>query len=94
MQLPIPRTRQKVIRTLLFSFLVLTCLKVWLAPVEVVQPVHAQIPNSGQQRYDMIAELKRVNQQLTELISVVKTHTIKVRMAGADNQPNGARGQR
>ncbi len=94
MQLRFAPTRQSIIRTLGFSFLLLTCLKVWLSPVDVIQPAVAQIPNSGKQRFDMLAELKRVNQQLSELISVVRTHTIKVRMDGADNKRTGAPGRR
>ncbi len=71
-------------RSIITIILVLTCLKVWLGPADIIQPAVAQIPNSGQQRYDMIDELKRVNKQLSELIAVMKTHTIKVQMAGGD----------
>ena len=66
-------------------FGVLTCARVWLGPAQVLPEVHAQIPDSGLQRKELLEEVRRTNQVLAEIKQVLLTQTIQVRLQGADN---------
>ena len=68
-------------------FVLLTCLHVWIGPVQILEHASAQIPDSGHQRKLLIDETRRTNQLLTEIAQILREQTLNVRIATADNQP-------
>ena len=77
-------------RSLLTRFLgvlvLLTCLRVWVAPGTLATPARAQIPDSGAQRKMFLEEARKTNRLLTEIRQLLESHTFNVRVQGADNQ--------
>jgi hypothetical protein len=67
-------------------FVLLTCLRVWVGPVPLLPKAQAQIPDSGMQRKLLLDEAKRTNQLLGEIKQILTSHTLNVRLEGADNQ--------
>lgn len=61
--------------------------KVWIGPFDPVGVASAQIPDSAAQRKQLIEELRRTNELLARIDETIRTHTIKVRVTGADNTP-------
>jgi hypothetical protein len=64
----------------------LTCLRVWTAPADLVPLARAQIPDSGAQRQMLVEETRKTNRLLTEIKQLLESHTFNVRVRGADNQ--------
>ncbi|HSV12721.1 MAG TPA: hypothetical protein VLI90_00575 [Tepidisphaeraceae bacterium] len=48
-------------------------------------PAHAQLPDAGAQRNDMIAELKGVNERLDRLTAVLSSGNLQVKVAKSDD---------
>ena len=71
------------------GLIVLTCLRVWLGPVEWTPRAQAQLPDSAKQRVDQIAELRRSNELLGEIVRILRTEQIKVVVEGSDKKPAG-----
>lgn len=71
----------------LYALAVLTCLRVWLGPMQILPRAEAQIPDAGMQRKQLLEEVHRTNELLTEIKQMLTAHTFNVRMAGADNPP-------
>lgn len=71
-------------RTLLYLFVVLTCIRVWVALDPIVPEAKAQIPDAGSQRVRMIEQLEQANQRLAEIARVLKDGVIKVNVENAD----------
>lgn len=63
----------------------LTCLRIWIGPVTLVEPVSAQIPDSGLQRQLQLDEARRTNRLLEEIKQILDKRTLNVRIRGADN---------
>lgn len=71
----------------LILFVVLgTCVRVWVGPISFTDEARAQIPDSGMQRKLLVIEAMRTTALLTEIRDLLKTHTLNVRIQGADNQ--------
>lgn len=71
----------------LILFIVLgTCLRIWVGPISFTDEARAQIPDSGMQRRLLLMEAARTTVLLTEIRDLLKTHTLNVRIQGADNQ--------
>ena len=71
----------------LILFVVLgTCVRVWVGPISFMDEARAQIPDAGLQRKLLVAEAMRTSALLTEIRDLLKTHTLNVRIQGADNQ--------
>lgn len=87
MSTPRPRSEQ-FLRYVVMAGLALTCLKVWLGPLKIENEAYAQIPDSGLQRKQQLDEARRTNELLADIKRILEDHTLKVRMEGADNQPN------
>ena len=51
-----------------------------------VTPAHAQIPDSGSQRQQMVDELKGINAKLDKLTQALQSGSIQVRVAQADDK--------
>ena len=66
-------------------FIAVTCLRVWVGPMPVLESAQAQIPDSALQRKQAIATAKRTNQLLAEIKQILATGTLNVRILGADN---------
>ena len=78
--------------TILLVFVLLTCLRVWLAPAGAVEPVQAQIPDAGAQRRQQVDEARLTNQLLSDIKRILESGTLHVRLEGADNPSEPRRG--
>lgn len=72
-------------RAAILLFVLMTCVRVWVGPMPLVAEARAQIPDSGKQRLQLLQETQRTNQILNEIKQLLKGHTFKVRVEGADN---------
>jgi hypothetical protein len=72
-------------RTVIGLGILLTALRVWTGPVPLIEPVNAQIPDSGLQQQQQLDETRRTNQLLQEIKKILETGTLNVRFPGADN---------
>jgi hypothetical protein len=74
----------------LFTFLlVLTCLRVWIGPIEWTPRAHAQLPDSAKQRNASLAAARRTNELLSEIVRILTVEEIKVVVDGSDKKPAG-----
>lgn len=73
------RTRPWVI-----ALIVATCIRVWIGPEPIVPTAQAQIPNAGTQRLELITEVRKTNEMLFRIATLLETGTLKVEMAGTD----------
>lgn len=83
------------VRVVVGVFLLLTCVRAWVGHETTASRVHAQIPDSGLQRKQLLEEARRTNQLLSDIKRVLETGTLNVRLRSADNQadkPSNARG--
>ena len=80
-------------RWILTAFVVLTCLKVWLGPINEPTAV-AQIPDAGTQRLQTIKVQEQTNQLLSQILRTLQTETLNVRVHGADKTAQGAKAPR
>ncbi len=72
----------RVLRWVAGALLALTCLRVWSGSTEWESRAYAQIPNAGAQRADLLDEVRRTNQLLEEVLSLLRTQTLKVEVRG------------
>lgn len=72
-------------RSVIALVAVLTCLRVWIGPVTLVEPANAQIPDSGLTRKLQLEEARRTNRLLEEIKQILDTGTLNMRIRGADN---------
>ncbi len=69
----------------LLAFVLLTCLRVWLGPVPMLQTAYGQIPDAGLQRKQILDEARLTNQLLSDIKHTLEAGTLHVRLEGADN---------
>jgi hypothetical protein len=79
----------RVFRALIVGFVLISCLRVWLGPTEVLPRAQAQIPDAGAQRVAQIQASKETNRLLGEILSTLRKGTLNVRQVSTDN--NGER---
>ena len=72
-------------RTVIGLGLLITVIRVWTGPVPLIEQASAQIPDSGLQRKQLLAETRRTNQLLEEIKQILDSGTLNVRFSGADN---------
>lgn len=87
-------TLDRFTRRLLLAITVLLTIiavELWGGRPSLLPVASAQIPDSGKQRYDMIAEAKKTNKLLGEILSHLRTGSVKVVIAPTDKKP-GRRG--
>lgn len=77
------------LRRLLVAFVLLTCLRVWLGPVQVLPRARGQIPDSGLQRKQLLDATRGTNQQLSRILSVLESGTLNVRVVSTDKKDAG-----
>jgi hypothetical protein len=80
-----PRQNRFVNRLVTF-FVVLTCLRIWLGPLPLLERAEAQIPDAGLQRKQLVDEARRSNELLSDIKRILESQTLHVRLEGADNQ--------
>jgi len=64
----------------------LTCLRVWIGPFQILPEARAQIPDAGLQRKLLIEEAQRTNLLLSDIKRILESGNLNVRIQGADNQ--------
>jgi len=69
---------RRILRIALGAFLALTCLRVWTGSGDWPSRAQAQIPNAGAQRADLLEEVRHTNHLLAEVLTILRTQTIKV----------------
>jgi hypothetical protein len=62
----------------------LTVLRVWLGPIEFSPAAHAQLPDSGLQRRQLVEEARRTNELLVQILRTLEDRTLNVQIKGAD----------
>ncbi len=78
--------RGRLIRSVLAILVLLSCMRAWLGPAELVNQAQAQIPDSALQRKLLLEEARRTNQLLSEIKQILTSRTLNVRVQGADNK--------
>jgi hypothetical protein len=76
------------------GFLLITCLRVWVGPIPVLQRAQAQIPDSLAQRRLQLEETRRTNKLLSDIKQIIETRTFNVHIKGTDNQADRRAGKR
>ncbi|HUU85776.1 MAG TPA: hypothetical protein VM243_19950 [Phycisphaerae bacterium] len=72
------------LRRLLVGFVVITCLRVWLGPVDILPQARGQIPDGGLQRKQMVDAVRETNRQMSQILTVLKSGTLNVRVVSTD----------
>ncbi|MBI4580995.1 MAG: hypothetical protein HY718_14910 [Planctomycetes bacterium] len=54
------------------------------------RPAQAQIPNAGQQRLEANQGIQQLNATMSEVLTVLRTGTLKVRVVETDKSPSGS----
>ena len=69
------------------AILAVTMWKVWLGPGHMLPVASAQmLPDRAADRQQMLAEMRKTNQLLSELVQILKTETLQVRLEGTDKK--------
>ncbi len=84
------RRKPNLVRGAIGLFLLLTCIRVWVGSEPILEPVQAQIPDSGMQRKLLLEEVRQTNRLLSNIKQLLETGTLNVRIQGADNQADRA----
>ena len=84
------------LRAAIAFFVLITCVRVWVGPIQFLDRAHGQLPDPGLQRKAALTEAKRTNQLLAEIKQVLETKVLNVRIVAADKKvgklpvPSGA----
>lgn len=79
-------------RALLLAVLLLAGLSLWDKNDGLVAPARAQLPNPASQRLEQLHVQRRTNELLEEILQLLKSGTLHVRLEGADNQADATGG--
>lgn len=74
------------LRAAIAFFVLITCVRVWVGPIQFLDQAHGQLPDPALQRKAALAEAKRTNQLLAEIKQVLETKVLNVRIADADKK--------
>lgn len=80
-----PYSRSRWIERTLMVVVLLTCLRVWIGPVDILNKAQAQLPDSAKQRIMLLNETKQTNRLLSEIKQILRNETLHVRLQTADN---------
>jgi hypothetical protein len=72
------------VRIILVGFVLASCVRVWLDPGTVVGEARAQIPDAGTQRVNLLHEVRRSNELLTQILDTLAHGTLNVRTEDAE----------
>lgn len=78
------QTPSYFLRVVWIVLLAVTCLRVWSGPLDPSPVAHAQVPDSGRQRLELLEEVRRTNVLLAEIRLILTSGTLKVRSIAAD----------
>lgn len=84
-------TAARLGRWILGAALVVTCLRVWVAPVAFNASAAAQIPDSAKQRMQLLEAVQHTNRLLADIKAHLETGTLNVRLRSADNPSDSER---
>jgi hypothetical protein len=73
-------------RRVLIGFVLITCLRVWVGPIEVLPRAEGQIPDSGRQRQQQLDATRETNRLLNQIHSTLQKGTLNVRVASTDKK--------
>ena len=79
------RRKRNLLETVCVTFVILTCLRVWVGPVSAIAQRPTVLPDSALQRKLQLEELKLSNEILQDIRRILTSQTLKVRIEGADN---------
>ena len=79
-----PFTRR--ILTVIAAFLGVIAVASWSDRPTGVGVAHAQVPDSARQRYDLLAEQKKTNELLGQILDHLRAKAIKVRIETTDKR--------
>ncbi len=74
------------ILTVIAVFLGVIAIGMWADRSTGVGVAHAQVPDSGRQRYDQLAEQKKTNELLRQILDHLRVKAIKVRIETTDKR--------
>ncbi|GJM26595.1 MAG: hypothetical protein DHS20C16_30100 [Phycisphaerae bacterium] len=60
-----------------------------MGPAATVPVAEAQIPNAGNQRLQLVNEIRKSNELLAQIALILKSQTLKVQVQGTDNTKVG-----
>jgi len=80
----------RFLRCALGVLVLMTCLRVWLGPLSILERAEAQLPDPALQRKQVIEEAQRTNLLLSDIKRILETQTLNVRLQGADNPSDSA----
>ena len=81
-----PYSSSPWVQRLVLGFVLLTCVRVWIGPLPMLETAYGQIPDAALQRKQLLDEAKVSNQLLADIKQALTTGTLHVRLEGADNQ--------
>ena len=84
-----PFTRRML--TVIAAFLGAIAIGLWADRSAGVGVAHAQVPDSGKQRYDQLAEQKKTNELLGQILDHLRAKAIKVRIETTDKRSESPR---
>ena len=79
------RRKRHLLETVCVTFIILTCLRVWVGPVNADAQRPTVLPDPALQRQLQLKELQRSNDILHEIRNILTSQTLKVRIEGADH---------
>jgi hypothetical protein len=85
------------VKKLLVAILIIQCAVLvgqWGGQHSVVQTVHAQVPDAGMQRSQIIEELRQLNGKMDRLLRVLEDGNLQVRTASPDEERGPAEAPR
>ncbi len=81
------RGGSSAIRIVVIAVLAFGAGHVWFGSGEVLPTASAQmLPNPAAERQQMLLEMRRTNQLLAELVEILRTETLQVRLDGTDKK--------
>ena len=84
-----PSVLPRLWKALFVGFVLVSCVRVWVGPVEVLPRAQAQIPDAGSQRIESQRLSRETNRLLGEILATLRTRTLNVRLASTDNNSAG-----
>lgn len=63
---------------------VITVIGQWIVPPGGATPAHAQLPDAGAQRNEVISQIKGTNERLDRLVSLLSSGNLQVKVAKPD----------
>ena len=85
---------ERLLRTALGLAVLATVWRVWLGPITLVPSAQAQIPNAGEQRIELVREVRESNALLRKILNTLRNETLKVDLGGTDKKSTSGQARR